>query len=99
MACRLRHSIREERPLADAPEDETDTGRQQAELAKAVVSYLGEHPQAMDSPQGIAEWWGMPQSVNLDIDTLVGALEQLVDGGLLERIDSTEGPLYRLRRY
>ena len=27
------------------------------ELATAVQAYLADHPAAMDTPEGIAEWW------------------------------------------
>ncbi len=87
-----------ERPLAEPPEDKIDRSRRQAELARAVMRYLDEHPQAMDNVQGIAEWWVMRQQVRVDVDALVGALRQLVDEGVLEEMDSTEGPLYRLHR-
>lgn len=62
------------------------------------MGYLAEHPQAMDNVQGIAEWWMMRQQVRVDVKTLVRVLQQLVDQGLIEKVDSPNGPLYRLRR-
>lgn len=62
------------------------------------MGYLAEHPQAMDNVQGIAEWWVMRQQVRVDVKTLVRVLQQLVDQGLIEKVDSPNGPLYRLRR-
>lgn len=62
------------------------------------MGYLVEHPQAMDNVQGIAEWWVMRQQVRVDVKTLVRVLQQLVDQGLIEKVDSPNGPLYRLRR-
>jgi hypothetical protein len=44
--------------------------RREAELATAVMHYLRDHPQAMDSAQGIAEWWVKPQRAGLDMDTV-----------------------------
>jgi Fe2+ or Zn2+ uptake regulation protein len=63
-----------------------------------VMCYLAEHPQAMDNVQGIAEWWVMRQQVRVEVETLVKVLEQLVDEGLIEKVDSANGPLYRLNR-
>jgi Fe2+ or Zn2+ uptake regulation protein len=63
-----------------------------------VMGYLTEHPQAMDTVQGIAEWWVMRQQVRVEVETLTKVLQQLVDEGLVERVDSPNGPLYRLSR-
>jgi hypothetical protein len=62
------------------------------------MCYLGEHPQAMDNAQGIAEWWVMRQQVPVEVEVLLRVLQQLADQGRLERIDSANGPLYRLSR-
>jgi hypothetical protein len=84
--------------LVGRPEDETDTGQPQVELARAVVRYFSEHPKAMDSVQGIADWWISLRQIGVDVEVLHRTLEQLTKEGLLEKVDSTEGPLYRLRR-
>ena len=62
------------------------------------MCYLAEHPQAMDSVQGIADWWVMRQQVRVDVETLARVLERLADEGLIEKVDSANGPLYRLNR-
>ena len=62
------------------------------------MNYLGAHPQAMDNVRGIAEWWVMPQQVQVDLGILTRVLHQLADEGLLEQVDSATGPLYRLNR-
>ena len=80
------------------PEDETDTGPRQMDLAEAVINYLNEHPNAMDSVQGIADWWLSPREYRLDLGMLSRVLQRLTNEGKLEKIDSTEGPLYRRRR-
>jgi DNA-binding MarR family transcriptional regulator len=72
--------------------------RRKAELAAAVMDYLAEHPHATDTVQGIAEWWVMRQQVRVDVETLVKVVQKLADEGLIERLDSPNGPLYRLRR-
>ena len=52
----------------------------------------------MDSVQGIAEWWVPRQQVQVDLEALTRVLGRLVDEGLIEKVDSTNGPLYRLNR-
>jgi DNA-binding IscR family transcriptional regulator len=70
----------------------------EAELALAVMRYLAEHPQAMDSVEGIGEWWVTRERVAVEVESLTKVLQQLVDVGLIEKVDSTKGPLYRLNR-
>jgi hypothetical protein len=82
--------------LANPPDD--DAERREAELARVVIGYLAEHPHAMDNVQGIAEWWVMRQQVRVEVETLVKILRQLLDEGLIEKVESANGPLYRLRR-
>jgi hypothetical protein len=84
--------------LGIPPDGESGTKKHAADLARAVMRYLGEHPQAMDNVEGIAEWWVMCQPFHVDVDTLAQVLRQLADEGRLERVDSAKGPLYRLRR-
>jgi Fe2+ or Zn2+ uptake regulation protein len=84
--------------MAGPLEDEVDTNRREAELAKLLMGYLEEHPQAMDSVHGIAEWWVAREQVGVNVNTLLRVLQQLTAKGLLEEIQSTEGPLYRLHR-
>ena len=62
------------------------------------MSYLAEHPQAMDSARGIAEWWVKRQQVPVEAESVAKVLQQLVDEGQVEKVDSVNGPLYRLRR-
>jgi Fe2+ or Zn2+ uptake regulation protein len=62
------------------------------------MGYLGEHPRAMDNVQGIAEWWVARQQVKVDVETVARVLQQLAAEGVLEEVDSAEGPFYRLSR-
>jgi hypothetical protein len=75
------------------------TSSREEELASVVISYLTEHPQAMDTVKGIAEWWVVSRQVSVEAEILASVLQKLVDQGYLEKVDSSSGPLYRLRRY
>jgi Fe2+ or Zn2+ uptake regulation protein len=70
----------------------------EAELEDVIRSYLTEHPQAMDTTEGIAEWWVMRQRVRADLETLVRVLQRLTDQGVLEQIGSGDNARYRLKK-
>jgi hypothetical protein len=72
--------------------------KQERELAELVLGYLKEQPKAMDTLQGIAEWWISRQQVRVDVERLAGALQDLTNQGVLERIGSEDNALYRLRK-
>src|SRR5438105_6136604 len=67
-------------------------------LEAAVLAYLEEHPRAMDSLGGIADWWIARQQIRVEIVALSRVLTKLVQQGVLERIASGEEELYRLKK-
>jgi hypothetical protein len=67
------------------------------ELEMALRHYLAEHPDAMDTTEGIAEWWLMRQRIRIDLEALEMTLHRLTDEGVLEQIGSGTQALYRLR--
>jgi hypothetical protein len=71
--------------LAQAcPYPEDDAQREQV-LARCVLDYLAEHPQAMDTVEGIAEWWVMREQVRVDVRLLERVLHRLTEQGVLEK--------------
>lgn len=71
--------------------------RHMEELAEAVRAYLAQHPQAMDSLEGIAEWWLPRDSGHVDLNALARTLDVMVEQGVLERVGSTRVS-YRLKK-
>ncbi len=67
------------------------------EVAESILAYLAEHPQAMDTVEGIAQWWIMRQQVRVNVTTLARVLQGLADKGLLEQIGDGEQRRYRLK--
>jgi hypothetical protein len=67
------------------------------ELELAVRRYLAEHPQAMDTTEGIAEWWLMRERIRVDLEALTRILVRLTDEGVLERIGAGAEARYRLK--
>jgi hypothetical protein len=66
-------------------------------LAESVIAYLAEHPNAMDTLDGIAEWWIMRQQFRVDIERLATVLNRLTECGQLDRIGSGSTARYRLK--
>ena len=71
--------------------------RHESKVAQAILSYLAEHPQAMDSLDGIAEWWLIRQQIRVEIEAVAGAIRQLIEQGLIEEIQSGDTRCYRLK--
>lgn len=76
---------------------EIDARPHEEELAEVVLQYLAEHPHAMDTLKGIAEWWIMRQQVRVNVNALARVLRQLTERGLLEEIGTGESARYRLK--
>jgi Fe2+ or Zn2+ uptake regulation protein len=84
--------------LAQAsPFPQDDTLREQV-LARCVLDYLAAHPRAMDTLEGIAEWWVMREQVRVDLQLLGRVLRQLTEQGLLEEIHSGAEVRFSLKR-
>jgi hypothetical protein len=69
-----------------------------AEIARAVMEYLAEFPEAMDNVKGIAEWWLIRRNIRADVKNLSRVLGNLTSQGLLEQIGAGKGTRYRLKK-
>jgi hypothetical protein len=78
-------------------DDPDEKERRERQLTDAVLAYLREHPQAMDSLEGIAEWWIDRAQIRTDVTLLAMVLDQLTQEGRLEELGSGDQRLYRLR--
>lgn len=67
------------------------------EMAQAVLAYLTEHPAAMDTVEGIAEWWLMRQRVQVVVERVEHILGRYVEDGILEAVGRGPSRRYRLR--
>lgn len=68
------------------------------DVAQAILGYLAEHPEAMDTPEGIASWWLMRQQVRVAVPTVVRVLHHLTETGVLDELGTGATVRYRLRR-
>ncbi len=67
-------------------------------LAQLILGYLAEHPRAMDTVEGIAEWWVLRQQARLALHSVACALRQLTECGVLEQVGTGPASRYRLAR-
>lgn len=68
-----------------------------SQIARAILNYLREHPDAQDTLAGIAEWWLPEEKIKTRIVVVREALTQLVDEGLvLERTGKDSQTHYRI---
>jgi hypothetical protein len=72
-------------------EDEVDS------VCDELVGYLQAHPNAMDTLNGIADWWLPLHQVSIGVERVAHALRTLESRGLIERVGSEDRPLFRLR--
>lgn len=61
-----------------------DSKRHDVEIEEAVLSYLGRHPNAADTLDGIANWWLPRQRLVTAQARIEAVLLQLVDEGVLQ---------------
>ena len=78
-------------------DDPHEITRREPELESAVRRYLAEHPEAMDTIEGIAEWWLMRERMRVDLEALNRTLGRLTDEGVLERLGAGDEARYRLK--
>lgn len=65
------------------------------ELTQAILEYLAKHPHAMDTLEGIAEWWLIRHHIRVSVATLARALQRLTESGVLEELGSGDHRRYR----
>jgi hypothetical protein len=69
------------------------------EVAREILNYLHEHPDATDTLEGIAQWWLTPESGERKVQEVEKAVSILVAEGLV--LEVRHGgllPYYRLNR-
>ena len=79
--------------MSDPPEPE----RLEQMLRETLLKYVTEHPQAMDTAEGISAWW-TKREMGTDVETVRRVLDRLTDEGLLERLGAGKYSHYRLAK-
>ncbi|HJU73584.1 MAG TPA: hypothetical protein VJ717_07545 [Gemmatimonadaceae bacterium] len=68
-----------------------------ANLRAWVLAYLDDHPTAMDTVDGIAEWWILRQQIDVEVRRVSRVLALLVGEGVLEEVNQGGVRFYRRR--
>ncbi|MGH7712996.1 MAG: hypothetical protein ACREOG_17020 [Gemmatimonadaceae bacterium] len=68
-----------------------------ANLRALVLAYLDDHPTAMDTIDGIAEWWVLRQQIDIEVRRVSRVLALLVTDGVLEEVNQGGVRFYRRR--
>lgn len=77
---------------------EEPDGPEHEQLCDELLGYLQDHPNAMDTLEGIAGWWVPHHRVPVDLERVAQALRTLEARELIERTGSPERQLFRIRR-
>ncbi|HEX7312753.1 MAG TPA: hypothetical protein VF297_02470 [Pyrinomonadaceae bacterium] len=73
--------------------------KQSKKVARQILTYLREHPQASDTLEGIAKWWMQNQTLNESLNLIKQALAELeTEGEVSERKMSDGRTIYAARR-
>lgn len=56
----------------------------ESEIAREILAYLSDHPQANDTLEGIIEWWLLERKIRNQSAAVKEALEGLIEKGLVE---------------
>lgn len=68
-------------------------------ISGLIIDYLGKHPDAQDTLQGIADWWLSFEMIDLSTEAVADALQDLVQQGTITMRVSKDGTtLYRLNK-
>jgi len=65
------------------------------EMTQAILGYLAEHPHAMDTLEGIAEWWLVRHHIRVSVTMLARVLQRLTESGAVEEFGSGDNRRYR----
>ena len=66
-------------------------------VARVIQNYLAHHPKAMDTLEGIAEWWIPREHVRANITIIEKVLADLIRQGTVEAFGTGKDMRYRLR--
>jgi hypothetical protein len=72
---------------------------EKSELARQILAYLVEHPDAQDTLDGIAQWWIPEEIIRSEIANTKKAIAELVSQKFIFELHGKDSkPLYRLNR-
>ncbi|HXJ93629.1 MAG TPA: hypothetical protein VMT20_12180 [Terriglobia bacterium] len=66
------------------------------DIAKDILSYFLDNPQAADDLEGVARWRLLRQTIRRDVEETGQALDWLVKRGLLTRVPTAGSAIFHL---
>jgi hypothetical protein len=78
-------SVKKKRSFPDVPD-----------IAREILDYLGNHPDARDGIEGIMQWWLLERHVTFQTRLIREALAGLVREGLVVEVKTLSGRCYKL---
>jgi hypothetical protein len=67
-------------------------------IAREILAYLHNHPDAQDSIDGIMQWWLMERNITFQAKQIREALAGLVKDGSVIEVASPSGIHYKLKK-
>jgi len=64
--------------------DTNDSQTDEVKIANLILGYLSGRPHAMDTIEGIAEWWILSERIDLSIKKISTAIQYLMKNGYLK---------------
>jgi DNA-binding PadR family transcriptional regulator len=72
---------------------------EKTKIAREILAYLAEYPDAQDTLEGIVEWWLLDQAIKNRTKNVKEALAELVAEGLVIEREGRDGRIhYRVNR-
>ncbi|HAR45557.1 MAG: hypothetical protein A2X56_08650 [Nitrospirae bacterium GWC2_57_13] len=72
---------------------------EKSKIAREILNYLADHPDAEDTLDGIVQWWLLERKIYQHTAAVQEALEGLVaEGVILEQRQVEASAVYRVRR-
>jgi hypothetical protein len=65
------------------------------DIRELILGYLEEHPTAMDTLDGISEWWLLRRQIEIEVRRVSRVLTELVHDGRLEEYQQGGVRFYR----
>jgi hypothetical protein len=66
-------------------------------LEEAIVGYVREHPECMDTLEAITHWWVMRRIVRVEVEAVARVVARLTERGVLDVVEIAGERRYRLK--
>ncbi len=67
---------------------------QKNEIAREILAYLMDHPDAQDTVEGVVQWWLLERQMRYQVPLVKDALAELVKNGLVLEHKSKDSRVY-----